>query len=123
MPFQCRSISPLPRRDYFERLQAPFAHVSAVEAMKEAAARRRAGARCGSGVMSNAWQIYQARLAALPREQPTQAPGWLPGRRPAMRIRCQPTARAGGVQLASVAQLVRLPGIWRPDGAATVRAR
>jgi hypothetical protein len=73
--------------------------------------------------MSNAWQIYQTRLAALPRAQPTPAPNWLPDRRMA-RIRCQPTSRAGGAHHAPLAPLVRLPGIWRPDCAAfVVRAR
>jgi hypothetical protein len=63
--------------------------------------------------MTNAWQTYQTRLAALLREQPTPALRWPPSRRVA-RIRCQPTPRLGDSHL-SIRQLVRLPGIWRPD--------
>jgi hypothetical protein len=62
--------------------------------------------------MSNTWQIYQTRLAALLPEQP--APGWPPSRRVA-RIRCQPTPHVADSRRMSITQLVRLPGIWRPD--------
>lgn len=73
--------------------------------------------------MSNAWQIHQTRLAALLPKQPIPAPSWLPGRRVA-RVRCEPIPGAGGGHGPSVSQLVRLPGIWRPDGAPLpVRAR
>jgi hypothetical protein len=87
---------------------------------RAALSRRRSRERCHEQCL----QIYQTRLAALPREQPTPAPNWLPGRRVAMRIRCQPTSRAGGAHHAPLAQLVKLPGIWRPDYAPfVVRAR
>jgi hypothetical protein len=64
--------------------------------------------------MTNTWQIYQTRLAGLLREQVTPAPSWPPRRRVG-RIRCQPTPRVEASHHMSITQLVRLPGIWRPD--------
>jgi hypothetical protein len=63
--------------------------------------------------MTNTWQIYQTRLAELLREQPTPTSSWPPARRVA-RIRCRPSPRSVDSHV-STTQLVRLPGIWRPD--------
>jgi hypothetical protein len=100
---------------FFERLHPRFAHVSASRAMNgRVPAVLKRSALPGRGVMTSTWQIYQTRLAALLREQPTPAPSWPPSRRVA-RIRCQSTPCVGDGLRTSLTQLVRLPGIWRPD--------
>ena len=72
--------------------------------------------------MSNAWRIYQTQLALL-REQSTPAPSWSPRRRVAP-IRSQPALRTtSGGHAVLVTELVRLPGIQRPDAPLPVRAQ
>jgi len=64
--------------------------------------------------MTNAWQIYQSRLAALFRQQPIPVPIWRPGRRVAFAP-CGPTPPATDGHHESATQVVRLPGIRRPE--------
>jgi hypothetical protein len=63
--------------------------------------------------MTNTWQIYQARLAALLADRPVPAPSW--GRRRAALAPCRPTGSAVDDRDEPLAPLVRLPGVRRPE--------
>ena len=63
--------------------------------------------------MTNAWQTYQTRLAALLEQRPVPAPSWGHGHR--ARASCGPMPPASDGRDQPVAPRVRLPGIWQPE--------
>ena len=63
--------------------------------------------------MTDAWHTYQAWVAAL--QQPIPVPIWCPGPRVSY-ARCGQAPGASDEHHQPVTQVVRLPGIHRPEG-------